>query len=201
MFDFLLKSFIINLLVTFFVPSLFLRFCFERGHVAQANHKGDYGKLPSYLPRPHDDWLWPEGSIQKPVPCWNGFRSIWKERLPKLQIWNVCEDTCPECYILKNKFKYLGRGKKLGAAHHPCQNQTTQRLRRIITVRQLRKISIRMKSFLKKQTDMYKRQSNSKSLLVNDKTLLWLKLRMIIMAEAENDHEDRRFFFSFFTFF
>jgi hypothetical protein len=26
-----------------------------------------------------------------------------------LRIRNACEDTCPECFILKNKFKYLGR--------------------------------------------------------------------------------------------
>ncbi len=35
-----------------------------------------------------------------------------------------------------------------------------------------------------KKTGMHKRQSNSKALLVNDKTLLWLKPRMIMRIEG-----------------
>ncbi len=31
-----------------------------------------------------------------------------EKNLPKLCIYHACEDTCPECFILKNKFRYLG---------------------------------------------------------------------------------------------
>jgi hypothetical protein len=43
-----------------------------------------------------------------PVPDWRRFRDIWKTHVPKLRICNPCEDTCPECFVLKNKFRYLG---------------------------------------------------------------------------------------------
>ncbi len=33
---------------------------------------------------------------------------VYEKNLPKLRICNACEDTCPECFILKNKFRYLG---------------------------------------------------------------------------------------------
>jgi hypothetical protein len=45
-------------------------------------------------------------------------------------------------------------------------------------------MNIWMKSFLKKQTDMHNRQNNSEALLVNDKTLLWPKSRMITRIEG-----------------
>ena len=89
----------------------FLRFCFERGYLLSSTAKGDYGKLENYPRRPFDE-LWPEGSEHLPVPDWKGFRRIWEERVPKLRIRNKSEDTCPECFILKNKFKYLGSRKR-----------------------------------------------------------------------------------------
>lgn len=89
--------------------AILLRFCFERGHIVKATAKGDYGKLGTFTPRPHCEFLWPESAVTLSVPDWNSFRAIWKRRCPKIKIRNICEDTCPECYILKNKFRYLGR--------------------------------------------------------------------------------------------
>jgi hypothetical protein len=83
------------------------RFCFERGYLLQSSAKGDYGKIDSYPRRPHDE-LWTEDMEPLPVPDWRRFRDVWKTSLPKLRIRNPCEDTCPECFILKNKFRYLG---------------------------------------------------------------------------------------------
>ena len=34
---------------------------------------------------------------------------LWKEKIPKLTIRNPCEDTCGECFILRNDFRYLDR--------------------------------------------------------------------------------------------
>jgi predicted nucleic acid-binding Zn-ribbon protein len=67
--------------------------------------------VDDYPPRPYDD-LWPDGSERLPVPDWKRFRVIWETRLPNLRIRNSCEDTCPECFILKNKFKYLGSRRR-----------------------------------------------------------------------------------------
>jgi hypothetical protein len=44
-----------------------------------------------------------------PVPNWRRFHDIWKKHLPTIRIRYACEDTCPGCFILKNKFRYLGR--------------------------------------------------------------------------------------------
>ena len=86
------------------INSLVFRFCFERGHCVTTSAKG----IDEYAPRPFDNYLWPEDSIPLPIPDWRGFRKIWKKQRPNLRIRNVCEDTCPECYILKNKFRFAG---------------------------------------------------------------------------------------------
>ncbi len=75
-------------------------------------------------------------------------------------------------------------GKKTLAAYHLHQTLTGQMTRRMITAMKMRRTNIQMKNFLKKQTGMHKRQSNSEALLVNDKTLLWLKPRMIMRIEG-----------------
>jgi hypothetical protein len=79
----------------------------------QSSAKGDYGKIESYPLRPHDD-LWTEDMEPLPVPDWRRFRDVWDKKVPKLRIRNKCEDTCPECFILKNKFRYLGFRNRTG---------------------------------------------------------------------------------------
>jgi uncharacterized Zn finger protein (UPF0148 family) len=85
---------------------LYKQFCFERGHFITQTAKGSYSKVDDYLPRPFDDTLWPEDSPILPVVSWSIFYRLRKDKLPKLRIRNQCEDTCPECYVLKNKMKY-----------------------------------------------------------------------------------------------
>lgn len=84
--------------------TIFLRFCFERGYIITTDAKGN----DAYSQRPFDEYLWPESSNPLPIPSWKSFRTSWKRRCPTIRIRNVCEDTCPECYILKNKFRYAG---------------------------------------------------------------------------------------------
>ncbi len=93
----------INLLLLILTPFCF-RFCFERGHIVSSSAKG----TDTYAPRPHDEYLWPEGSVPLPMPDWKGFWKIWKRRCPHIRVRKVCEDTCPECYILKHKFRFVG---------------------------------------------------------------------------------------------
>jgi hypothetical protein len=87
--------------------SFFDRFCFECGHIAKSDAKGNYSKIMEYPSRPFDE-LWDESCERLPVPDWRSFQWIWEQQLPKLQIHPSSEDTCPECFVLKNKFKYLG---------------------------------------------------------------------------------------------
>ena len=99
------SSFIQPMSHHFFVISF--RFCFERGYLLSSSASGDYGRIENYSLRPHDE-IWTEGMEPLPVPDWRRFRDIWKTHVPKLRIRNACEDTCPECFVLKNKFRYLG---------------------------------------------------------------------------------------------
>lgn len=95
-------SFLLSFLTS--LTSLFFRFCFERGHAIVTSAKG----TDTYGPRPFDELLWPESSTPLPIPSWKAFRDIWKRRCPTIRIRNVCEDTCPECFILKNRFRFAG---------------------------------------------------------------------------------------------
>ncbi len=86
--------------------SLFEQFCYERGYVVKPSAKGNYGEVDNFEPRPFDEDLWPEGSTTLEVLTWSKFHQIWKQKLPKLRIRSKCEDTCPECWVLKNQFWY-----------------------------------------------------------------------------------------------
>jgi hypothetical protein len=85
---------------------LYKQFCFERGHVLVASAKGNFGCMDDFSPRPYDEDFWPEGSVTLPVVPWSTFGKVWEERLPKLRIRRKCEDTCPECFLIKNRFRY-----------------------------------------------------------------------------------------------
>jgi hypothetical protein len=92
-----------------FCPFLSFGFCFEHGYLLSSLASGDYGRKENYSLRPHDE-IWTEGMEPLPAPDWQRFHDIWKLHVPKLRIRNACEDTCPECFVLKNKFWYLGIG-------------------------------------------------------------------------------------------
>jgi hypothetical protein len=97
---------------------LYKQFCFERGHIVSSTDKGSYGSVDQFLPRPFDEDLWPENSPVLPAVSWAIFHNIWKTKLQKLRIRNSCEDTCPECYVLKNKFKFRAE-----ARHRPSSDE------------------------------------------------------------------------------
>ena len=90
----------------YFSNPSFHRFCFERGHILSATAAGSYGCMESYTPRPVDNLLWPEGSVRLPVPSWKSFHDIWKRSCSNVRIRKHCEDTCPECFVLSNRFRY-----------------------------------------------------------------------------------------------
>ena len=88
---------------------LYAEYCFSRGYQVKANATGSYGKVSNYALRCYEDLLWPEGSIPLPVCSWKGFLSIWKEEFSYMKIRNPCEDTCAECFKIRNSFRVLDR--------------------------------------------------------------------------------------------
>jgi hypothetical protein len=97
---------------------IYSRFCLERGHVVTTSATG----IDTISPRPYDEFLWPENSEPLPIPDWNSFWKIWKRRCPHIRIRKVCEDTCPECYILKHKFRFSGNDNNNNNNNPPSAN-------------------------------------------------------------------------------
>jgi hypothetical protein len=50
--------------------------------------------------------LWQDAMETTAVAGWTSFRRIWKESCPKIQICQPCNDTCGECSIFQNAFRY-----------------------------------------------------------------------------------------------
>jgi len=88
---------------------LYAQYCFSRGYVVKANAKGSYGKIEDYQHRPYDEVLWPEGTSPLCVCCWKNFLLIWKKNFPNLTIRNPCEDTCGDCFKIRNSFRILDK--------------------------------------------------------------------------------------------
>jgi hypothetical protein len=88
---------------------LYAQYCFTRGYKVKADAKGSYGRLSEYNFREYDDDLWPPGSEPLPVCSWSDFLRFWKSDVPHLKIRNPCEDTCGECFKIKNSFYALDR--------------------------------------------------------------------------------------------
>jgi hypothetical protein len=86
------------------------RFRFEHGHVVTTSATS----IDTFSPCPYNELLWPEDSIPLPVPDWKGFWKIWKHDCPHIRIRNACEDTCLECYVLKHKFRFMGKNNTNG---------------------------------------------------------------------------------------
>jgi hypothetical protein len=104
---------------------LYAEYCFSRGYQVKSNATGSYGKVSSYPIRAYDDLLWPEGSQTLPVCSWKGFLSTWKEEFSYMKIRNPCEDTCAECFKIRNSFRVLDRISNQGntASRNPQNMQ------------------------------------------------------------------------------
>lgn len=162
---------------------LFKQFCFERGHVVDATSKGSFGKVDEFTPRPNDELLWPEGSEMLPVLPWSTFFQIWKEKLPKLRIRNQCEDTCPECYILRNRFRYKSERSNRqqqesdsDASNSSSSNESDFSDEDLIA-----------------KANLHVEQAKSQRLYINE-------LKAVAEEESRNEHTARRFVFCLFYF-
>jgi hypothetical protein len=87
--------------------SEYARWCFEQGWIVpQVTHKGSYGKITDYPKREEEDW---SDSDYLPIASWSTFTKVWKKDFPHLKVRPACEDTCGECFIYRNRFKYADR--------------------------------------------------------------------------------------------
>jgi len=147
----------------------------------QSSAKGDYGKLQNYPLRPHDDF-WTEDMKPLPVPDWRRFHDIWKKHLPKIRIRNACEDTCPECFILKNKFRYLGRRR----------NNNNDEAATIMNNEELPE-DVAADETLLFDANLHAEQAQQQRNLASER-------QHVAIEESSNAHEDRRFVVIFFLF-
>jgi hypothetical protein len=53
-----------------------------------------------------DDLLWEANVETTEIVAWWTFRQIWKEHCPKIRIRKPCNETCGECTIFRNAFRY-----------------------------------------------------------------------------------------------
>ena len=142
-----------------------------------ATAKGSFGKVDDFTPRPNDDDLWPEGSEVLPVVPWSTFFQIWKDRLPKLRIRNSCEDTCPECFILRNRFRYKSEKantrQQLESESDESESSSSDE-------------SEFSDEELIARANLHVEQAKAQRLYIND-------LKTVAEAEKENEHSARRF--------
>jgi hypothetical protein len=163
------------------------RFCFERGHIVKSTAKGDYGKLGTFPSRPYDEFLWPETAVPLPIPDWSSFRQIWKRCCPKIKIRNICEDTCPECYVLKNKFRFLGRGQNHDEASSASSSSSSDD-----SDKENNNDYYRDEKLIAEATE-HAEQAQQQRALAQARQLT-------AMEEAGYPHENRRFVVAFFLF-
>ena len=91
--------------------NIYCAWCYSEGYKPSADSKGNFGPVSDFPLRPHDDYVWPEGSSGY-VCSWSSFQKVWKKFFPNMKIRNRCEDVCGECVRLRNSFQYIKRKKQ-----------------------------------------------------------------------------------------
>jgi hypothetical protein len=92
---------------------LYEKFCFDRGWAIESDNKCRYPKLKDYTNRMADDMFWPSDAETSEVCSWFSFRKLWKEHCGHIGIRRPCNDTCGECTIYHNAFRYQQARKKM----------------------------------------------------------------------------------------
>jgi hypothetical protein len=91
---------------------LYEKFCFDRGWAIKSDNNGQYPKLNDYTNQMADGMFWPADDETSEVFSWFSFRKLWKEHCGNIQIRGPCNDTCGECTIYRNVFRYKETRKK-----------------------------------------------------------------------------------------
>jgi hypothetical protein len=82
--------------------SLFEKWCFSCGWIATTDNTGCYKKFEA---RNMEATFWKDSETQE-VCAWRKFLELWRVHLPQVHMHVPCYDTCDECTILKNMFRY-----------------------------------------------------------------------------------------------
>jgi hypothetical protein len=73
---------------------------------------GRYPKVKDYVGHQEDDMFWPSGAVPIEVCSWFSFTYIWKMHCSNIRIRRPCNDTCGECTVFRNAFRYREMQKK-----------------------------------------------------------------------------------------
>ena len=90
----------------------YARWCWERGwRVTKKNRTLTwYDALADFPQRENDDAsevpLWPTGSESKTIVHWTTFLYFWKANFSHIKIRNKGADTCTDCLVLTNEFRF-----------------------------------------------------------------------------------------------
>jgi hypothetical protein len=81
-------------------------YCFNRGCTVKSYTRGRYRKVVEYKRCKVGDMFWQADMESFEVCSWWSFRNIWKEHCSNIRICSPCNDTCGECTIFQNAFRY-----------------------------------------------------------------------------------------------
>jgi hypothetical protein len=79
--------------------------CFLRGWKAIPDNIGNY----KFEERNTEEIFWEECDTALEICSWWKFHDLWNRYLPHVRIRAPCYDTCGECTIFKNAFRYRGQ--------------------------------------------------------------------------------------------
>jgi hypothetical protein len=92
--------------------SLFKKWCFSRRWIATTDNTGCY----TFEARSTEETFWGDCETQEECSWWK-FLELWRVHFPHVHIRAPCYDTCGECNIFKNSFRYREeKNKKKGIA-------------------------------------------------------------------------------------
>jgi hypothetical protein len=91
---------------------MYEKYCFDHGWTPKSDYKGRYPKVSEYPKRNNDDMFWESDVEVLDVCSWWSFRELWKEHCPNIRIRRSCNDTCGECIVYKNAFRYRENRKR-----------------------------------------------------------------------------------------
>ena len=86
---------------------LYGMFMYQQGVIAKADAKGKY----TTIKRHDEEWLAislfdEEHYMERPICAFSTFWKIWQDNCAHIKIQPRCEDTCNECHIIRNEFRY-----------------------------------------------------------------------------------------------
>jgi hypothetical protein len=102
--------------------NLYEQYCYGRGWAPKADNKGRYPKLQDFPKQKKGDVIWEDDMDTEEIVSWWSFRHIRHEDLPNISSRAPCSDTCGECTILCNAFRYRERRQQTSEDSYDIDN-------------------------------------------------------------------------------